>query len=179
MKKEKEYPLGKDYVIPFAGLSAGVHEFEFEVNKKFFDFFNNPDCENGTFLVTVKLTKQSSMLILEFGLKGHVNVLCDRCGEDFSLPVEATNQLVVKIGGTSYEEEDVVVLSSSDSELDIAQYIYEFIILDIPSRKVHPADENGNTTCNPATLEKLNKISVKENKQTDERWDQLKKFNIN
>ena len=54
------------------------------------------------------------------------------------------NELGAKIGEESGEEaEDVIVLSNREYELDLAQFIYEYISVIIPLRNVHE-DENGN-----------------------------------
>ena len=58
-------------------------------------------------------------------------------------------------------------------QIDIAPYLYEFIALGVPLRKVHPENE-----CNPEVIERLHPEideSVEEN-EISSVWDKLKKL---
>ena len=58
-------------------------------------------------------------------------------------------------------------------------FIYETICLALPHRIVHPDDENGNSTCNPEVLKKLESMSQTEKPQEiDERWAALKDLKL-
>ena len=72
------------------------------------------------------------------------------------------------------------VVSSKDYELDVSQFIYEYINLQVPMRNVHDEEENGQT-CDPETLKELekHKINHDETPATDPRWDGLKGINLN
>ena len=64
------------------------------------------------------------------------------------------------------------------------EVITEFICISLPIRQVHPEDENGNLTCNPEMLMKLDEYLVEEDEDEEEidpRWDDLNKLlgNIN
>ena len=68
---------------------------------------------------------------------------------------------------------------TANGTVNISQYVYEMIVLAVPLKKVHPGVEDG--TLKSATLEKLEKLHPKEvkenkNKETDPRWDSLKKL---
>jgi len=54
--------------------------------------------------------------------------------------------------------------------------IYEFVCLAIPIKKIHPDDENGNTTCDPEMIEKLDKYVVREGEENSTVWNDLKKL---
>lgn len=168
------------FVIQFAGLAIGRHDYNFEISDPFFKDFENSEIENGTFSIHVELLKQSTMLVLDFSVSGVTNVLCDRCSENFDLEVEGRNRLIVKLGAEDFEEEsDIVSIPLTESEIDISQYVYEYIILSLPKRRVHPENKKGRSGCNPETLKKLEKISVKEkNKKTDPRWEKLRSLKI-
>ena len=97
------------------------------------------------------------MLLLDFTMEGTVTIQCDRCLEDLDLDIEGYNELIVKIGEENEElSETVVVISSKEYEIDVAQYIYEFITLMIPMRNVHDENENGQK-CDPEVLKELEK----------------------
>jgi uncharacterized metal-binding protein YceD (DUF177 family) len=69
------------------------------------------------------------------------------------------------------------MIPRNESQIDLSQYIYEFINLLLPLRVVHPDDENGVSMCDKAVLAKLAEHSIPEPK-ADPRWDILKKINL-
>ena len=171
----------RDFIINFGSLGPGEHEFEFEVNDSFFKRFEHSVIEKGSIDVLVVIEKKDSMLLFDFTMNGTVTVPCDRCLEDLDLDIESYNELIVKIGEENEELSDkVVVLSSKEYEIDVAQYIYEFITLIIPMRNVHDENENGQK-CDPEVLKELEKhiIHEEEKPPTDPRWDALKNINLN
>lgn len=180
MRKDKDRAKSRQFVIHFAGLEIGRHKFDFEVHDSFFKDFENSEVENGNFSVIVDLLKQSTMLVLDFELVGITKTICDRCSEELNLKVEGKNRLIVKLGNDDFEEEsDIVSIPLTDSEIDIAQYVYEYIILSLPQRRVHAEIKMGKSGCNPETLKKLEKVLSKEKKkQIDPRWEKLKTLKI-
>ena len=169
------------YIINFGSLASGEHEFEFTVNNSFFQTFEHSVIQKGDIDVLVVVEKKENMLLLDFTMEGTVTVPCDRCLEDLDLDIEGYNELIVKIGDHQEElSEDVIMISSKDYEIDVAQYIYEFITLMIPMRNVHDEKENGQV-CDPAILKELEKHISHQNEETpqDPRWDDLKNINLN
>ena len=172
------------FKISFGNLPKGEHEFEFEIDDKFFEQFANEPVKHGFLDVLVTVNKQETMLLLDFTMEGTVEIHCDRCGEPMELELTGYNELTVKFGPQPGEEsEDVLVISTKEHELNVAQFIYEYITLLIPMRNVHEEDENGDSACNPETLKKLEQLLHKEEeeaeKEADPRWDMLKKINLN
>ncbi len=169
-----------EYNIAFKGLALGRHEFDFQINKRFFDYFDGGIAEDGDIQAKVVLEKQSSLMVLQFQVSGTVKIQCDRCLDLYDQPVESENKVFIKYGEDSYEEgDDVIWIDTNEYELNIAQMIYDFVILAIPIRQVHPDDEDGNSLCNPEMLEKLEDLSYNHDEseqETDSRWDDLKKL---
>ena len=172
----------KVYNIALKGLVAGKHCFDYQIEKKFFEYFDGGIAEDGSVEVTLELEKQSAFIVLWFHVKGTVKIQCDRCLDLFDQPVVSQNKVFVKYGEEKFEEgDDVIWIAPDDSHVNVAKLIYDFIMLSIPIKHVHPDDANGNSQCNPEMLEELNKLAVKEvNKEetpeTDSRWDELKKL---
>ena len=175
---------GKEFNIQFVGLSLGEHVFEYTLSETFFANLN-PDSEikKGKIDVTIRLLKQSTMMILQFEITGTVNVNCDRCTDEFDLPINGNYQLVVKFGGhdTGEEDDDIITLSTHESELDVSQYIYEYVMLSLPIRRVHPDNTKGKSTCNKEMLKKLNDFLVDEQPKegSNPHWDNLKNIKLN
>lgn len=165
----------KNYDIPFRGLKEGLHEFDYIVDDKFFEYFEG-EIRKGKLNVKVLLQKNSMNMELHFLINGLVEVTCDRCIDEFMLPVECSYNLYAKFDEEEYEEDDdIIVLPHEASSLNIARYIYEFIHLSLPLQRFHPEDENGQSTCDQ---EMINKIKEHQQRQSngndDPRWDKLK-----
>lgn len=169
------------YVINFGSLPKGTHEFVFEVNDEFFEQFENSIVQKAMADVLVTLEKEDTMLLLDFTIEGTATLPCDRCLEEMIIDIEGYNELIVKFGETSEEEsDDVIVIPNKSHELDVSQFMFEYITMLIPLRNVHPDDENGIGTCNPEALKELEKYKIhEEEKTTDPRWAALKKINPN
>ncbi len=174
------------YRIPFKGLKEGEHTFDFEIDSSFFESFTKSEIRKGNLHVQVILQKIPRLLTLDFIISGTVRVPCDRCLDEFDLPVSFHETLYIKFGEKRYEESaNTLVIPEDDSFLVISQYIYEYAHLSLPLRRVHPDDEDGHSTCNPVMLKKLEELSagsgITVDRETDQRWAVLKKFikNIN
>lgn len=171
-----------EYLIPFIGLKLGKHQFEYQINKTFFDYFEYDDFEDANIQVNFILEKKSLMLELHFSHKGTVYVPCDVTGEMFDLPVEGNLNVVVQFGDEfNNENEEILILPHGEHQVNISQYIYEMIALSVPLKRVHPGIENG--TLKSETLDKLNEFRVAEvkeeieaDKEIDPRWDKLKQL---
>jgi len=137
----------REYVIEFGALPKGQHEFEFEVDDSFFQQFEGSIISRGHADVLVVLERQQdNLLLLDFTIEGTVTVTCDRCLDDLDLDIVSYNELVVKLGEQAEEQsDDVIVIPSGEHNIDIAQFIYEYVTLAIPMRNVHEEDESGNS----------------------------------
>ena len=166
----------KQFNIPFVGLKEKSHLFEYQIDKTFFEAFNFDEYFNATIKVEVTLNKKSTMLQLTFDAKGTVNVTCDVSGELFDQEIEATLPLIVKFGEEFNDDnEEILILPYSEFQVNVAQYIYEMIVLSVPTKRVHPNVLDG--TMESEALKKLDTLKVTEEKTTenvDPRWDKLK-----
>lgn len=167
----------KQFVIPFVGLSIGNHRFTYVIDDKFFESFSYGEIRQAHVQVGLDLNKSERMLILNFELSGTVRVSCDRCAGEFDLPVEGNEELFVRFGHENSEEDDnVIIISDKESQIDISTMIYDFINLMIPFRVVHPDDADGESTCDPEVIKKLNDLSSHESNGST--WDKLKDLNF-
>jgi uncharacterized metal-binding protein YceD (DUF177 family) len=164
--------------VRISGLGEGDHDFSFELDQQFFGSFEHPEIENGNVLAEVRLEKKSGAMALHFSIEGEVEVVCDRCLEPFMTGVKTSQVIFVRTGEVKEEiEDDVVIIGKDDHEIEVGQFMYEFIILALPVKRIHPDDGTANSSCNPDMLEKLNAHRAKESNQhdqTDPRWDVLK-----
>jgi uncharacterized metal-binding protein YceD (DUF177 family) len=183
MAEEKTW---KAYGIAFKGLKEGDHFFEYELGDAFFGLFEQPQVETGDLKARVRLIKTSRMLELEFTIEGEAGTICDRCLGPVNVPVHYEGTLYVNFGERFDEPtEEIVVLPYEEHTINIAQYLYEFIVVSMPIRHVHADKEDGTPGCDPEMLEKLNTYLVDEEEENtedsdeepiDPRWAELKKL---
>ncbi|MBN2805669.1 MAG: DUF177 domain-containing protein [Prolixibacteraceae bacterium] len=134
-------------------------------------------------MAEVYLTRQSTLMILEMTVKGTVELQCDRCLEDYSQEVENSSKMYIKFGAEAEEMSDeVIVITPDENQLNVAQYLYEMIILGLPIKHVHPTNKKGKSGCNPEMIKKLKEYLVEGNEAEeatepeDQRWQALKKL---
>ena len=165
---------GNKYKIEFAGLKIGNHQFNFNADKKFFERFNFSDFNDVSANIDINLTKKSTLLELEFILKGCVNLNCDTTNEPFDFEIKHEAFLLVKFGQEYNDEDDeILVLPHGEHKLYVDQYIFELIVLSLPSKRIHPGIEDG--TLKSEILEILENLKPKKNSNlADPRWNQLK-----
>ena len=163
------------YTIPFKGLEDDRHEFEFTADEEFFGHFQFENDFQGSIPIKVTLLKRTLVMTLSIEIAGEINVVCDRCLDRFPFQVKGESTLFIKFG-EKHEElaNDVVVVPDSENEIEIAQYIYELILLSFPINFIHPDDEDGFSTCNEEMMQKLENHSEQE--EVDPRWNELKKL---
>lgn len=154
-----------EYVIQYSGLKLGTHSFEFEIGKSFFESFDYTEILDCKVNVRLDLEKSTTMLVLLFEIKGEVTFPCDRCLEPVVLPISGNYRQVAKI--SDYEEPDdndeIVVLPSAEYEIDVTKFIYDFIMLSVPYKRVHP--EGG---CDEEALKNLDDYLVEESAEDED-----------
>ncbi len=171
----------KEFTIPFMGLKLGEHQFDFKISKSFFEHFEYEEFNDTDIKLDVLLIKKNTMLEFAIAFEGFVNVNCDITNEPFKQEVEGDFHFVVKFGETFNDEnEALITIPHGSYEFNIQQYIYESIVLAVPTRRIHPGVEDG--TLKSEILIKLEELrptqneKLEEGETTDPRWDELKKL---
>ncbi|MEE4116754.1 MAG: DUF177 domain-containing protein [Marinilabiliaceae bacterium] len=165
------------YSIPISGLKEGSHEFDFDIDRDFFDEFEESEILDSRLKVIAVLVKRSAHMELELSLRGDVLILCDRCLENYWQKIEVINTMLVKFG-EEWDEADDEVLSipHGESYIELGQLIYEFAHLALPLQRVHPDNKSGESTCNSEMLEQLDKHTAEKEENIDPRWKDLVKL---
>lgn len=170
----------QQYHIPFTGLKIGKHQFDFNIDEKFFKEFEYSLVKKGNLEVTLELDKQETMLLLHFHIKGDIFQNCDLCLSDFPTPLEIEENEIVKFSNDVNLEDntdEIIVLNKSEHELDVSALIYEYIMLAVPM--FNRCNDEGNTEwCDQVVIEKLRSFSAAaeepEENLADPRWEALK-----
>jgi uncharacterized metal-binding protein YceD (DUF177 family) len=187
--------LGKfdPYKVPLKSLSIGSHTFEYILDSEYFKKIDSPEVQRGKVTAKAVVKYNGSEFEINFQLEGVIIIACDRCLDDMELPVNQKSRLIV-IFGTAYSEEsdEIIVIPEDEGEINLAWFLYEFIVLSIPIKHVHAPGK-----CNKLMSTKLKKHTAKssddesedgdlsfedaeedfvepDNEQSDPRWDELK-----
>ena len=172
----------RKYELEFKGLKEGLHEFDYEVKDEFFEHFDQGLLDKGELSVKVTLEKRNAFLHLDFYIEGWVELVCDRCLEKYKQSLIHKDDIFVKFSETEQQnDEKVLWLCTGEHSVNLAQLIYEFIIVSIPLKHIHPEDENGDSICNKEMIRKIEKYTRHEkvNNETDPRWAVLKDIQKN
>lgn len=173
----------RTFEIAFVGLKQGIHEFSYTVDDKFFVEKGNPDFTNCQANIKLLLDKKSSFMLLKFEIGGKAEAACDRCGNPLTLDIWDEFNMLVKLVenpdemNAQEEDPDVFYISRTESHIDVAAWIYEFVLLSFPLQKMCTESQMGGPQCNKEVLEKLKNMKVKEEQtNANQLWKGLDQF---
>lgn len=167
-----------EFLIPVSGLALGSHSYQFEINDGFFAEREYSEIQQGKVVVSLDIDRQETLMVLHFGIEGTVRVACDRCADEFDLPIRDEREFFLKLGTENAQEsDDVEVVPAEQADYDISSLVYEFIILAVPIHRVHPEGQ-----CNPEVMAMLTAEQTveetEEEKEIDPRWAALKNIKL-
>jgi uncharacterized metal-binding protein YceD (DUF177 family) len=173
-----------DTVVQFSGLKTGKYEYSYVLGNTFFEEYKNDELKDGKVDFEVVLERRERMLMFTFSFRGTVKTTCDRCLREMEVPVEGEEKLWVKFSDTeTSEDENVVYLPESAYQIDLAQWMYEYVVVSMPMQHVHPEGE-----CDPEMLSFIMDEPTEEGAggeetvrelgegESDPRWDALKQL---
>lgn len=182
------------YNIILKDLADTVQVYEYELNDEYFQKIDSPEVSRGNVKAKVSVRRKLSIFELSFKLEGIVRIPCDRCLDDMDQNIRHEEMIEVKFGRSYSEENDIVVVPEEEGSINIAWFMYEFIVLNIPIKHIHAPGE-----CNKTIVNKLKKHitrhkddteenglfeldddddSTEEDTQVDPRWDNLQQINF-
>jgi uncharacterized metal-binding protein YceD (DUF177 family) len=173
----------KDFVVNIIGLSKKTHSFQFELKDGFFEIYGKEVISSGDFDARVSLDKRETFIEADFKISGNSKLICDRSLEPFDYKLNIDRKIIFKYGEEPQEISDEIVIITRDQDsINIGQYIYEFIALSIPIKKIHPdlMDEEENDDETNVKIVYSTSSQVEENgnqeEEIDPRWEKLKKL---
>ncbi len=187
----------EQYNVVLKDISTEVRMLEYDLDNVYFKKIDSPEVQKGNVKAKVTVQKKQNIFELQFSLEGSVIIPCDRCLDDMEQPIHYKEKLQVKLGEKFSEEDEIVIVPESDGGINIAWFLYEFIVLNIPIKHVHATGE-----CNKTMVTKLRKHITRQKDdddeegtalvfddedddfttdeaQTDPRWDGLKNITEN
>ena len=173
----------REFEIAFVGLKSGVHEYNYSINDKFFEAFQQQDFRSCKANVKLLLDKKSSFMQLKFEVGGALEVTCDRCNNNLPLELWDEFNITVKmveepeLMNGQEDDPDVYYIGQGESHIDVANWIYEFINLSLPMQKTCEFEKMDGPYCNVAALDLLKKMEPEENiVKENPIWKGLEKF---
>lgn len=179
--------ISDQFKLRLSGVAEGTYSFSAVCDDSFFELAEISELQGGQLLLQIEMEKSEKMVDLHFHFSGNVVAPCDRCLLPVTLQLDFQDRLLVKLvpeveEGENEDDDDIWVVDENIYELDVFHYVYESILLALPHRIVHEDDANGNSTCDPEVLRKLDELSANHNQQnnvdTDPRWDALKNLKL-
>ncbi|MEJ7823125.1 MAG: DUF177 domain-containing protein [Chitinophagaceae bacterium] len=174
----------REFDIAFVGLKPGLHEYDYEVDSKFFLDYKQTDFSNCQAKIKLTLERNTSFLMLKFEVGGNMEVVCDRCGNNLGMELWDEFNLIVKLVenpdemNVTEDDPDIHYISRTESHLHVADWIYEFVTLSIPMQRSCKEEAIGGPQCNKEVLEMLKKME-EVNKGNNPLSQGLEKFRKN
>jgi uncharacterized metal-binding protein YceD (DUF177 family) len=172
----------REFEIAYVGLKPGIHEYQYSIDDRFFEAYQQQDFKNCKAQVKLSLDKNSSFMLLKFEVGGILEVVCDRCNSDLPMELWDEFNITVKLVddpeqmNEQEEDPDVYYIGRSEGHLDVANWIYEFINLSIPMQKTCSFENMEGPFCNKTAMEMLKKLGSAGEKKENPIWKGLEKF---
>ena len=134
----------RKFDIRIQSLSNNKHKFSFDFNQELFDnyskeldFFDSKgNCE-------IELIKTEMMLDFTFMIDGEVYLKCDRTLKKFKYEMNTSKKILFKFGDKDEEiSDEMMVINRNKSIVNVSKFIYEFFLLNIPVKRLHPSLKN-------------------------------------
>ena len=171
------------YEINLNSIKKDVEEFDFQIDKTFFENFDQDIVNEGKLSLNLILTKTDLMITMKCRIYGEVNLICDKSLEPFVEEIDSTNTIYFKYGDEDIElDVNLFQIENNTIKINIASHILEFILLEIPFRKLHPKfrDDDDDDIEDDKPLYQTD-TDQENKKNTDPRWEGLEglknKFN--
>ncbi len=130
------------------------------------DFFQELDQEEivgGDIEVSVSVrTAAGGVFKFAYHISGNVRVLCDRCLEEVTIPVDCNETVKVCNDENIEDNGETVLIPSSQLTYDMAWDIYEIIDVNLPLQRIHPDGQ-----CNP---DMLSRFSIEEDSDSEDEF---------
>ncbi len=180
-----EKQIRDQFKIRISGVELGTHCFSIDCDKQFFDLAGIETIQDGNVNLRIEMEKSEKMVDFHFHFEGEVVAECDRCLAPVTLPMNFDERLFVKlVSDKSVVEEsaddDIWIMDENTYEVDIFHFVYESLSLAMPLRIVHEDDADGNPTCDPEVMRRLEEMNGEKdnNDTTDPRWDALRNIKL-
>jgi uncharacterized metal-binding protein YceD (DUF177 family) len=177
------------YDINIAGLENKRYEYDFVSGKAFFQILEQQLINDGNVETYLTLDKSETMIRLDFRIKGIVEQVCDRSLDPYDETVDTRQMLYLKFADRNEElTDEIELIERNTPTINVARYIFDFIALALPMKRLHPRFRDEDETDDDEESEgKLIYSSGAagaddtnpESTAVDPRWEALRKLSNN
>lgn len=181
------------YNIVLKDIIDEVRVVEYELDDAYFAKIDSPEVQRGNLSAKVSVVNKLATYELSFQVEGIILIPCNRCLDDMEQHIKHNELIKVKFGADFSEENEIVIVPESEGSINVAWFLYEFIVLNIPIKHIHAPGE-----CNKNMVDKLKRHITRqkddsedstlfenddddtttEDTQSDPRWDNLQNINF-
>ena len=125
----------------------------FSLTDSFFQELDQDEITGGNIQVKLNVRETAGDIFeVSIVIEGEVVVLCDRCLDDLTLPVEVKDNIKIYAGNEDEipEDDDIRILEGNGYKYDMSWDIYELTELSLPLQRVHEDNQ-----CNPDMTDRL------------------------
>ncbi len=188
----------RTFEIDIIALKLGSHFYTFLLDNEFFAYFKehqNGFIEKADCNAEVILEKNELLIRATYIINGTVELICDRSLDEFDYEIDVKEAILYKYSEEERElTEEIVLITHRTPSINVGELLYEFLMLDIPMKKLHPRfweedeysdeneyresddledwdDENSDQDSNEEFDEKANKTNFIYSSDTDKKED--------
>lgn len=171
----------KKFEVEIYQLKVGVYHYDFEIKDEFFQLLGTSLVEKGHLGAAVTLEKSRDFFKLTFQIRGHVTLTCDRSLDEFEHYINANKNLILRYGEKNEEiSDDQETITPDTLSINLAKYIYEYIGLEIPYKKLHPRFRDQSTSDDDLLVYQTETYKKEDlENDIDPRWKALLKLKNN
>lgn len=140
------------YTLDFTHPPKEEEVLEYRLQHDFFASIEEGEMTDGDVALKLTITPMPNRLYqLQLSYRGEVEVLCDRCLEPLTLPMEVEDGLQVRLDNYFEDENDELITLDIQSPIyDFTWIFYELLALHLPIQRMHQIED-----CNPEMLKYL------------------------
>ncbi|WP_420149642.1 YceD family protein [Spirosoma sp.] len=175
----------RTYDIHIVGLENKRYEYDFTSDDAFFAALEQDLIEKGSVQTHLVLDRSETMLRLDFHITGTVEQTCDRSLDEYDEPVDTRQTMLLKFGDHNEElSDDIELIERNTATINVARYIFEFISLSLPMKRLHPRfrdeEDSDDDLQNGKVIYRSDAdTNDEEQPDVDPRWAALRKLNNN
>ncbi len=172
----------QEYTIEISRLHNKDYHYTWSGSDTFFDAFEESLVHKGNFEVKLRLRKSETLLQLDFDIQGNMELVCDRSLDSFWYSFQTQGKQVLQFSDhNEVLDDEFELIARNTPQINVAQYIYELIMLAIPMKKLHPRYQEKNNQGDIKLVysseeKEVQKETQEKNTEIDPRWAELKKL---
>ena len=164
--------------INLLSIKKDVEIFEYQIDREFFVSFEQDLVSDGLLKIVATVNKTHSMITINLKVNGSIKLECDRSLEVFDYPINLKTDVFYKYGEENLELDlNLFQIENNTINLNIAEYLMELILVEIPIRKLHPKFRNEEIIEDDEPYFQTDiEQDKEEEKEIDPRWSALEKL---